>query len=1207
MRGSAVLRTGVAPGGALAGPWVQNSLWTRARAVPSLDLRFADNKSLVDATTGAQLVTFTRASTGTFVGSDGVLRSAVTNLLLQSEDFSTTWANTDSTEASNVETAPNGTLTADKLIPDVGVTSGQFRQDVSKAATATTYTCSVYGKAAEFNRLSIRVEHNGSTGNRADVGFSLSDGSVVSAAAALGTFSGASATVTSVGAGWYRFTLSFTSSTETSIRVRLFGFDSSLPCNGTSGIYIWGAQLEQSATVGEYIPTTSTINSAPRFDHNPTTGESLGLLVEEARTNSIRNNTMVGAVAGTPGTLPTNWGIDVPGLTTSVIGTGTSNGISYIDIRLNGTTSASYGNIFFESSSGIAATNAQTWAHSLWLSTVGGTTTNLGTIRHAFDLYSSTSSYLTTVVSNLTGLSASQSRFSAALTTNNASTAFARPSLSMLWSSGAAIDITLRIGLPQLEQGAFATSVIPTTTATVTRAADVASITGSNFGTTRTNLLVRSEEFDNASWSKLRSTITANAITAPNGTQTADLQIATSVAGTHKVFQSATFAGQTGTASVYAKAGGYNWLFLIFSASGDTGVYFNLSNGTIGTVSAGYTASITSAGDGWYRCSVSITTTSASWFLNTLVATADGTSSFTGNDSSGIYIWGAQLEVGSAATPYIQSPSVFTSRASSGTYVGGNGLIQTAVTNLLLRSEEFDNASWLAGEATITANQIVAPNGLTTADLYTTSANTGVEHFIHQTFTAPASTTYTASVYAKAGTSPGFDLQYRVAGAWAGGNVIVSFNLSTQVATITAGTATASITPVGNGWFRCGITATSSVAGGSPQFRIATGDGGGTIYIWGAQLEQASTVGEYIPTTSTINSAARYDHDPISLISKGLLLEEARTNVVTWSQDFSQADWTKNASTVVTTAVASPIQGVNYQKIEATSANTTVGITSVAVTAATQQRAVSFFAQPLGNISRVLVVVQGADARINVNLADGTFTTNAAATGSTVAVSGQRFSVSTPTLTNATGVRLFLKQTGDTDTNTPTTIAIGEGLYLIGAQMEVGAFPTSYIPTTTATVTRAADISTSVATSVFESSWYRQDEGTVFSDSSIIASQVKTQAVWELTGGAVLSSLRQPQLTANQFRAVIGGTFTGSPGTGASLTTGVTFAAVAYSGTAGRLQVGSVGTDTTGSALDATSLSIGSLAGLTQLNGRIKRLTYWPTRLGNEVLQRITQ
>ena len=79
MRGSAVFRTGIAPGGALAGPWVRNPLWTRARAVPSLDLRFADNKSLVDAVTGASLVTFTRASTGTYVGSDGVLQTAATN------------------------------------------------------------------------------------------------------------------------------------------------------------------------------------------------------------------------------------------------------------------------------------------------------------------------------------------------------------------------------------------------------------------------------------------------------------------------------------------------------------------------------------------------------------------------------------------------------------------------------------------------------------------------------------------------------------------------------------------------------------------------------------------------------------------------------------------------------------------------------------------------------------------------------------------------------------------------------------------------------------------------------------------------------------------------------------------------------------------------------------------------------------------------
>ena len=79
MRALGASRTSLVPGGVLAGPWVRDPLWRRARAVPSLDLRFADNKSLVDAVTGASLVTFTRASSGTYVGSDGVLQTAATN------------------------------------------------------------------------------------------------------------------------------------------------------------------------------------------------------------------------------------------------------------------------------------------------------------------------------------------------------------------------------------------------------------------------------------------------------------------------------------------------------------------------------------------------------------------------------------------------------------------------------------------------------------------------------------------------------------------------------------------------------------------------------------------------------------------------------------------------------------------------------------------------------------------------------------------------------------------------------------------------------------------------------------------------------------------------------------------------------------------------------------------------------------------------
>ena len=358
--------------------------------------------------------------------------------------------------------------------------------------------------------------------------------------------------------------------------------------------------------------------------------------------------------------------------------------------------------------------------------------------------------------------------------------------------------------------------------------------------------------------------------------------------------------------------------------------------------------------------------------------------------------------------------------------------------------------------------------------------------------------------------------------------------------------------------------------------------------------------------TATTNEA-RFDHNPTTGESFGLLVEEARTNLVTWSQDLSNADWTKAASTIVSTAVASPIQGVNYQKIEATSANTTIGVTSIAVTAATQQRAVSFFAQPLGNISRVLVVIQGSDARINVNLVDGTFTTNATATGSTVSVSGQRFSVSTPTLTLATGVRFFLKRTGETDTNTPTTIAIGEGLYLTGAQMETGAFHTSYIPTTTATVTRAADVASITGTNF--SSWYNQTEGTVFANYAERAFSV-THQVATVSNGTANERI---SLAINSSNILDVGVISGGTDT---------FSGNTPTLTAQEYQIGfgyradNSGVSANGSAITVDSavtlptvsqLDVGARAGTSQLvNSTIKRLTYWPVRLPDPTLQSIT-
>jgi hypothetical protein len=241
----------------------------------------------------------------------------------------------------------------------------------------------------------------------------------------------------------------------------------------SSGTFVDSAGVIQTATT-----------DAPRFDHNPTTGESLGLLVEEQRTNSIRNNTMVGAVAGTPGTLPTNWTASTiaSGISREIVGTGTENGIAYIDIRVYGTpgSNAAY-SIQAESVGTVSAATGQVWTLSSWIRIVGGSSANISSPTFYFDERFG-AVFVTGGEVSVSYLSSAQQRYSAARTLSGGATiSTLNAGIRFAMTNGAAIDITLRIGLPQLEQGAFATSPIPTTTAAVTRSADVASISGSNF------------------------------------------------------------------------------------------------------------------------------------------------------------------------------------------------------------------------------------------------------------------------------------------------------------------------------------------------------------------------------------------------------------------------------------------------------------------------------------------------------------------------------------------------------------------------------------------------------------------------------------------------------------------------------------------------------------------------------------------------------
>ena len=186
-----------------------------------------------------------------------------------------------------------------------------------------------------------------------------------------------------------------------------------------------------------------------------------------------------------------------------------------------------------------------------------------------------------------------------------------------------------------------------------TASVDFATVTSD--GLARRNLLTFPSAFDNAIWSKTGATITANATTAPDGLLTADTLVEDTSTGQHRVIQAATVvASTTYAASFYVKANGRTRFEIFDNASAsNTSAIFDLSSGTlVSKGAAAITADIVSVGSGWFR--VVITTTPAvTTYSHTIRLISSGTTtSYTGDGTSGIFIWGAQLEAGSTASTF---------------------------------------------------------------------------------------------------------------------------------------------------------------------------------------------------------------------------------------------------------------------------------------------------------------------------------------------------------------------------------------------------------------------------------------------------------------------------------------------------------------------------------------------------------------------------
>ena len=230
----------------------------------------------------------------------------------------------------------------------------------------------------------------------------------------------------------------------------------------------------------------------------------------------------------------------------------------------------------------------------------------------------------------------------------------------------------------------------------------------------------------------------------------------------------------------------------------------------------------------------------------------------------------------------------FTRTGAVATFVGSNGLIQTAAAdtprfdynpvtlalkgllleeakaNIALYSEQFDNAAWVKGTtATVTANATTSPDGTANADKLIDNAN-NVVHNAQQTAVAAAasSVSYTLSVFLKTA-----ELGYAFIGL--GGTAFstapyISVNLSTGATASTNGSPTnISATSYGSGWWRVVLTGlTTTIGSVIPDIRLSqdgiwanrvyVGTGQG-IYLWGAQLEQTAVfASSYVPTTATL-------------------------------------------------------------------------------------------------------------------------------------------------------------------------------------------------------------------------------------------------------------------------------------------------------------------------------------------------------------------
>jgi len=471
----------------------------------------------------------------------------------------------------------------------------------------------------------------------------------------------------------------------------------------------------------------------------------------------------------------------------------------------------------------------------------------------------------------------------------------------------------------------------------------------------------------------------------------------------------------------------------------------------------------------------------------------------------------------------------------------------------------------------LTADNATAPDGTATAVTATADA-------ANATFTQSASLVageYTFSVYLRRVTGTGdIDITAHSGGTWVTQTITSSWARYTVTQTLTAGTRT-------------------------PGIRIVTS--GDQVEIWGAQLEQRSAATAYTPTTTqpitnyipVLTAPAnvpRFDHNPTTGESLGLLIEEQRTNLLTYSEQFDNAAWSKNGTvSVVANQVIAPDGTLTGDLL--------IGATGTGV----------FPNQVVNKLFRATNPSAGAGVA-------NTFSIWVKSAGATTV----RLFFYDPNNNNNSGVnhpvtsewtRVSFTSTASTQ---PIRAQIGgtDGdIYIWGAQQEVGAFPTSYIPTVAATVTRNADAASMIGSNF--SSWYSALSGSLYfegiarnSGSSTFENLVLMRSGSNLNSGYGFnaSSSGNQMFWRGPTSAMIFSSLSSTP---TAMKLAGAYAVNDYAATrdGAAPTTSSVGPGQT----NIDSMVIGYISSLYPYNGTIKKISYYPQRLTDAQLQNLTK